>query len=143
MSVAVDDFGTGYSSLRYLRRFDTDIVKIDREFVQAVACEPRTATLVKSVVDMATALRLATVAEGIETNEQLRRIQELGCVFGQGYLFSRPVEASVIADLLTSGHTYPVGTGSNVPRAVHATRTLPHQAERVPRWQRAGRKSRA
>jgi diguanylate cyclase (GGDEF)-like protein len=143
MSVAVDDFGTGYSSLRYLRRFDTDIVKIDREFVQAVACEPRTATLVKSVVDMATALRLATVAEGIETNEQLRRIQELGCVFGQGYLFSRPVEASVIADLLTSGHTYPVGTGSNVPRAVHATRTLPHQAERGPRWQRAGRKSRA
>jgi diguanylate cyclase (GGDEF)-like protein len=108
MSVAVDDFGTGYSSLRYLRRFPADVVKIDREFVQAVVGEPRTAILVKSVVDMAAALDLRTVAEGIETMEQLERIQALGCELGQGYLFSRPVAADTIEDLLVAGHTYPV-----------------------------------
>jgi diguanylate cyclase (GGDEF)-like protein len=132
VSVAVDDFGTGYSSLRYLRRFATDVLKIDREFVQAVASEPRTATLVKSVVDMARALQLATVAEGIETIEQLRRIQELGCEYGQGYLFSRPVEASVITGLLVSNHTYPVESGSRVPRALYAVGPVSRQPSESP-----------
>jgi EAL domain-containing protein (putative c-di-GMP-specific phosphodiesterase class I) len=126
MSVAVDDFGTGYSSLRYLRRFAADVVKIDREFVQAVAGEPRTAALVKSVVDMAVALDLDTVAEGIETLEQLQEIQALGCRHGQGYLFSRPVEADAITELLTTGHTYPVGTGSTACRSA----PLPRQTDR-------------
>jgi diguanylate cyclase (GGDEF)-like protein len=126
MSVAVDDFGTGYSSLRYLRRFAADVVKIDREFVQAVVGEPRTAALVKSVVDMAVALDLDTVAEGIETLEQLQEIQALGCRHGQGYLFSRPVEAGAITELLTTGHTYPVGTGSTACR----TAPLPRQTDR-------------
>jgi diguanylate cyclase (GGDEF)-like protein len=124
VSVAVDDFGTGYSSLRYLRRFPADIVKVDREFVQAVVGEPRTAALVKSVVDMAVALDLGTVAEGIETLEQLQLIQSLGCQTGQGYLFSRPVEAAAIAELLVAGHRYPVETTSLPP--------LP-AAQRVPR----------
>jgi diguanylate cyclase (GGDEF)-like protein len=108
MSVAVDDFGTGYSSLRYLRRFPADVVKIDREFVSALVGEPRTAALVQSVVDMAGALDLQTVAEGIETLEQLHQVQRLGCELGQGYLFSRPVDAAAIEDLLLAGHTYPV-----------------------------------
>jgi diguanylate cyclase (GGDEF)-like protein len=117
ISVAVDDFGTGYSSLRYLRRFPADVVKIDREFVQAIVGEPRTAALVKSVVDMADALDLQTVAEGIETLEQLRHVQRLGCELGQGYLFSRPVSASAVTELLLAGHVYPVAErASGVPR---------------------------
>jgi EAL domain-containing protein (putative c-di-GMP-specific phosphodiesterase class I) len=75
VSVAVDDFGTGYSSLRYLRRFDANIVKIDREFVQAASTEPRTDALVRSVVSMAAALDLVCVAEGIETLEQLALVR--------------------------------------------------------------------
>jgi diguanylate cyclase len=108
LSVAVDDFGTGYSSLRYLRRFPVDVVKIDREFVQAAADEPRTAALVESVVDMARALDLETVAEGIETVEQLRACQALGAAVGQGYLFSPAVDSQVMADLLVSGLRYTV-----------------------------------
>jgi diguanylate cyclase (GGDEF)-like protein len=123
MSVAVDDFGTGYSSLRYLRRFPADTVKVDREFVAAVVGEPRTAALVKSVVDMAAALDLHTVAEGIETIEQLRAVRAMGCEHGQGYLFSRPVEAGVITDLLTARHTYPVGDERSAP-------PVPRQADR-------------
>jgi diguanylate cyclase (GGDEF)-like protein len=119
MSVAVDDFGTGYSSLRYLRRFAADVVKIDREFVQAVVGEPRTAALVKSVLDMAGALELGTIAEGIETIEQLRAVQQLGCRSGQGYLFSRPVGAEVIDGLLRSHHSYPVGAATEAE--------IPHQ----------------
>jgi diguanylate cyclase (GGDEF)-like protein len=109
LSVAVDDFGTGYSSLRYLSRFPVDVVKIDREFIQALPTAQRTATLVRSVVEMAGALDLQTVAEGIETVEQLRATQLLGCELGQGFLFSRPVAADAIAELLSTGHTFPVG----------------------------------
>jgi diguanylate cyclase (GGDEF)-like protein len=138
ISVAVDDFGTGYSSLRYLRRFPADIVKIDREFVQAVVGEPRTAALVKSVVDMAVALDLRTVAEGIETVEQLGVIQSLGCQSGQGYLFSRPVEAGAIAALLAVGHRYPVDT-SGLP-AVPAPHRVPRRPGRLPDLHPTGRR---
>jgi EAL domain-containing protein (putative c-di-GMP-specific phosphodiesterase class I) len=131
VSVAVDDFGTGYSSLRYLRRFPADIVKIDREFVQAVVGEPRTAALVKSVVDMAMALDLRTVAEGIETLEQLQLIQSLGCQSGQGYLFSRPTESGVIADLLVAGHRYPVETSGLPPLPEAGPHRLPRQPGRI------------
>jgi diguanylate cyclase (GGDEF)-like protein len=132
VSVAVDDFGTGYSSLRYLRRFPADVVKIDREFVQAVDGEPRTAALVKSVVDMAVALDLRTIAEGIETMGQLQVIQSLGCEFGQGYLFSRPVEAAVIAELAHTGHRYPVETSSLPPLPASAFQgRVPRQPGRV------------
>jgi diguanylate cyclase (GGDEF)-like protein len=138
VSVAVDDFGTGYSSLRYLRRFPADVVKIDREFVQAVVGEPRTAALVKSVVDMAVALDLRTVAEGIETLEQLQLIQSLGCQAGQGYLFSRPVEAAAIAELVAGGHRYPVETSSLPP--LTGPHRVPRQPTGVTRLRSAGRR---
>jgi diguanylate cyclase len=108
VSVAVDDFGTGHSSLRYLRRFDVNIVKIDREFVQASSTEPRTDALVRSVIAMAIALDLSCVAEGIETLEQLKLVRGHGCKLGQGFLLSRSMPAEALAALLARGHVYPV-----------------------------------
>ncbi|HET9944191.1 MAG TPA: EAL domain-containing protein, partial [Actinomycetes bacterium] len=108
VSVAVDDFGTGYSSLRYLRRFDANIVKIDREFVQASSTEPRTDALVRSVVSMAGALDLRCVAEGIETLEQLALVRAHGCQLGQGFLLDRPMSAEAFEALLDAGHVYQV-----------------------------------
>jgi EAL domain-containing protein (putative c-di-GMP-specific phosphodiesterase class I) len=106
--VAVDDFGTGYSSLRYLRRFDTSTLKIDREFVQAVADEDRTRALVASVLDMARSLDLDTVAEGIETLDQLQVLRAQGCRYAQGYLFDKPMERDAFGALLIAGHRYPM-----------------------------------
>jgi diguanylate cyclase (GGDEF)-like protein len=106
--VAVDDFGTGYSSLSYLRRFDANIVKIDKEFVQACITEPRTDALVRSVVAMAAALDLTCVAEGIETLEQLAHVRANGCQFGQGFVLARPMPAHELGRLLDAHHTYPV-----------------------------------
>jgi len=108
--VAVDDFGTGYSSLRYLRRFDTTTLKIDREFVQSVADEPRTRALVASVIDMARGLDLTTVAEGIETLDQLAVLRALGCKYAQGYLFDKPMERDAFGELLLSRHRYPMAS---------------------------------
>jgi predicted signal transduction protein with EAL and GGDEF domain len=116
VGVAVDDFGTGYSSMRYLRRFATSQIKIDREFVEAVAHEKRTRILVASVVDLAADLGLTTVAEGIETLDQLHIMRSLGCRLAQGYLFDRPMERNAFAALLRDGHTYPVArTSSRCP----------------------------
>ncbi len=123
VSVSVDDFGTGYSSLRYLRRFDANILKIDREFVQASATEPRTEALVHSVVAMADALGLVCVAEGIETLEQLALVRSHGCRYGQGFLLARPMQAAALEALLTAGHVYPVDVQAPQPDAsVHALR---------------------
>jgi diguanylate cyclase len=108
ISVAIDDYGTGYSSLRYLRRFEADVVKIDREFVGALVGDARTAALVRSVVDLAAALDLQTIAEGIETVEQLRACQLQGCELGQGYLFSRPVPAAQITALVLADTPFDV-----------------------------------
>ena len=108
VGVAVDDFGTGWSSLRYLRRFDTSTLKVDREFVQAVADEPRTRVLVSSVLEMARTLGLWTVAEGVETLDQVQVLRAEGCQYAQGYLFDRPLERDVFGELLVSRHTYPL-----------------------------------
>jgi len=120
VSVAVDDFGTGYSSLRYLHRFAADVVKIDRSFIANLSGSAHTQKLVRSVVDMAKSLDLQSVAEGIETPRQLEIVQQLGCEVAQGYLFSRPVEASQITALIDSGPLYspataPTTTQTTVP----------------------------
>ena len=106
--VAVDDFGTGYSSLSYLRRFDANVLKIDREFVQASQTEPRTDALVRSVVAMASALDLICLAEGIETLEQLARVRSYGCRYGQGFALARPMPAAELGKLLVAGHRFQV-----------------------------------
>jgi diguanylate cyclase (GGDEF)-like protein/PAS domain S-box-containing protein len=97
--IAIDDFGTGFSSLGYLQRFPVDELKIAKEFVDEVT-DPRRARLVEAIVTLARSLDLATVAEGIEREEQRERLHELGCSVGQGYLFSRPVAASAVPGLL-------------------------------------------
>ncbi|MBK6690254.1 MAG: EAL domain-containing protein [Deltaproteobacteria bacterium] len=99
--VALDDFGTGYSSLSYLRRFPFDTLKIDRSFIQEVTDQPDASALVGTMVAMAEALGMRAVAEGIETQEQLAQLGQLGCREIQGYFISRPVELSVLQKLLS------------------------------------------
>jgi diguanylate cyclase (GGDEF)-like protein len=90
--VAVDDFGTGYSSLAYLRDLPIDTIKIDRSFMPAPGGpDPDARTLVKAIIDLAAGLRLGTIAEGVETAEQVALLRELGCERAQGFYFSRPV----------------------------------------------------
>ena len=105
--VALDDFGTGYSSLAYLRRFAVDTVKIDRSFVAAMD-DNGGSTIVGAVLGLTAGLGSRSVAEGIETPEQLDRLRALGCGYGQGYLFGRPVPESEIASVLLAGGLAPV-----------------------------------
>ena len=99
----LDDFGTGYSSLTALRQFPFDTLKIDRSFVAAVSEEDDDKlVIVRSTVAMAHSLGLSVIAEGIECEEQVRRLRSLGCEYGQGYLFSRPLNAEDIRIVLES-----------------------------------------
>jgi diguanylate cyclase (GGDEF)-like protein len=94
LGVAIDDFGTGYSSLRLLAKLPVDTLKIDKSFVQGIADTPNAAILVSTVVTLARAFNMKTVAEGVETPEQLHKLRQMRCDQAQGYLFSRPVPAS-------------------------------------------------
>ncbi len=89
--VVIDDFGTGYFSLSHLRQFPVDILKVASEFVQGADSGDRSSALAGAIVALARSLDITTVAEGIETIEQAERMRLLGCTFGQGYLFSRPL----------------------------------------------------
>ena len=89
--IAIDDFGTGYSSLAYLRQFPVDSLKIDRSFVNGLTTSARSAALIHTLAGLGKALKLQTLAEGIETIAQLRALQNEGCDHGQGYLFSKPL----------------------------------------------------
>jgi diguanylate cyclase (GGDEF)-like protein/PAS domain S-box-containing protein len=91
--IAIDDFGIGYSSLLYLKRFPVDILKIDRSFVRGLAVEHDDRAIVRSVIELGHAFGIATVAEGVEDRAQLSILQDLGCTFGQGWLWSRAVPA--------------------------------------------------
>jgi EAL domain-containing protein (putative c-di-GMP-specific phosphodiesterase class I) len=102
--LSIDDFGTGYSSLNYLRRFPVDTLKIDRSFVSNMDIEDNR-KIVATIVMLAHNLGLRVVAEGTETEDQLRQIEELRCEFAQGYFFSKPLEADQAEQLLESGHT--------------------------------------
>jgi diguanylate cyclase len=93
VTLAIDDFGTGYSSLSYLQRFPLDILKIDKTFVDELGTSPRGSEIVAAVINLAHALGLQVIAEGVESERQLAELERLGCDFAQGYLFSRPVPA--------------------------------------------------
>ncbi len=97
--LSLDDFGTGYSSLSYLQRFPIHTLKIDRSFV--LQLEMGQEEIVRAIVALAHGLKMDTVAEGIETREQLLRLKSLGCEYGQGYIFSSPVNHVVAEGLLT------------------------------------------
>jgi diguanylate cyclase (GGDEF)-like protein len=100
VKVAVDDFGTGYSSLAYLDRYPVDILKIDRSFVDPLGASPKSAALVRSIIDLASALDIDAIAEGVEDAEQLAALQSLGCHLAQGYYFARPRPAEEITAML-------------------------------------------
>jgi EAL domain-containing protein (putative c-di-GMP-specific phosphodiesterase class I) len=91
--VAIDDFGTGYSSLRLLERLPVDTLKIDMSFIRALSDSPNGATLVSTIVSLARAFRMRSIAEGVETVDQLTTLRRLQCDEAQGYLFARPAPA--------------------------------------------------
>ncbi|MEQ3530219.1 EAL domain-containing protein [Pseudoalteromonas sp. XMcav11-Q] len=92
--LSLDDFGTGYSSLNYLRHYPFDLLKIDRSFISDMLTTHESKALVKTIIAMAHNLSMKVVAEGVETLEQLRLLQQLECDFGQGYLISKPLSAA-------------------------------------------------
>jgi diguanylate cyclase (GGDEF)-like protein/PAS domain S-box-containing protein len=96
ISVVLDDFGTGYSSLSYLRMFPFDKIKIDRSFVQEVSKNTESASIITAVASLGRSLQIATVAEGVETDEQLILVRAAGCTHVQGFLFGRPCRASEV-----------------------------------------------
>jgi predicted signal transduction protein with EAL and GGDEF domain len=100
VSIAMDDFGTGFSSLAYLSKYPFDRIKIDRNFVTDLSDEGRNASIVAATVEMARAFGLRTTAEGIESEQQLRKLRGLGVEYAQGYLFSRPIAAAGLPALL-------------------------------------------
>jgi len=94
VSLSTDDFGTGYSSLSYLHRFPFSRLKIDKSFIERMGACGKSKAIVKTILMLARNLRLEVVAEGIETDGQFKSLRELGCRFGQGYLFSKPIDAA-------------------------------------------------
>jgi len=102
IQISIDDFGTGYSSLGYLHQFSVDNLKIDRSFVNQIQAENRSYQVVNTIIALSDRLELAVIAEGIETTEQMQWLQQLGCEFGQGYLFSKPLAAPEIERLFLS-----------------------------------------
>lgn len=102
VKLAIDDFGTGYSSLNYLQRMPIDILKIDRSFVDRIQQGGDELAFARAIVDMARTLSLRTVAEGIEIESQADRLIELGCDFGQGYLYAKAVRPDELTLLLAA-----------------------------------------
>ncbi|RJR14741.1 MAG: GGDEF domain-containing response regulator [Nitrospiraceae bacterium] len=100
VKLSMDDFGTGYSSFNYLKRFPLDIIKIDRSFIKDITNSRRDATIVKAIIAMAHTLELKVVAEGVETEEQLRLLQDMECDEMQGYLLCRPLPAVHVHEFL-------------------------------------------
>jgi EAL domain-containing protein (putative c-di-GMP-specific phosphodiesterase class I) len=98
--VAVDDFGTGWSSLRYLRQFPVDVLKIDRSFVAGLGRDTEDEAIVAAVVDLAHALGLSAVAEGVEEQVQLDRLWALGCDSAQGWLLGMPMAEADLLEVL-------------------------------------------
>src|SRR5690606_34558788 len=98
--MAIDDFGTGYSALAYLKQLPVDTLKIDQSFVRTLATDPADATITSTIVQMAHALNLSTVGEGVESTEQMQLLASYGCNRMQGFLFSEALEADDLGRLL-------------------------------------------
>jgi EAL domain-containing protein (putative c-di-GMP-specific phosphodiesterase class I) len=100
ISISMDDFGTGYSSLSYLNSFPIDVLKIDRSFVGRMTDGDQPLQIVRTIIELARVLEMDVVAEGIETSEQYQLLHQMGCRFGQGYLFAKPMPAEQVNTLL-------------------------------------------
>ncbi|MFM2430390.1 MAG: hypothetical protein RLZZ511_1603 [Cyanobacteriota bacterium] len=123
--ISLDDFGTGYSSLSYLQHFPVDILKIDKSFIRLIHDRMQDGEIVKTIIALANSLGVSTIAEGIETEEQLGHLQSLQCQYGQGFLFSRPLKhlgpdrrtpaippTSIMTSLMPEGMNTPHQTAS-------------------------------
>lgn len=102
VTIALDDFGTGYASLSHLKQFPVDVIKIDWSFVAELGRSPDASAIVQAVINLGRSLKIAVVAEGIETRAQEEFLREAGCDFGQGYLYSRAVPADAATQLIGS-----------------------------------------
>ncbi len=111
VALSIDDFGTGYSSLSYLKRFRINKLKIDQSFVRHLGRDPEDAAIVTAIIVMATSLGFKTIAEGVETREQLDFLREKHCDEIQGYYYSKPLPAEAFAALLAKGGALPGGNG--------------------------------
>ena len=98
----LDDFGTGYSSLSYLQRFPFASLKVDKSFVRGLPSAERAAAIAPSIVALGRALNMGVIAEGVETPEQARCLRDMGCQYGQGYLFAKPLRISEVEELMCS-----------------------------------------
>ena len=103
VQLALDDFGKGHSSLSYIKRFPLDVLKIDRSFVSAMSDDEDVEAIVGTLIRLGRTLDMVVVAEGIETEFQLRRLRDLGCELGQGYHLARPMQAGRLDDILAGG----------------------------------------
>ena len=125
MRIVLDDFGTGYSSLAYLRQLPLDTIKVDRSFVTDLDVRDPNVGIIRAVVSLAHGLGITVVAEGIETEEQARRLRELGCDMGQGYAWAHPAE--------------PIRVGQFVHRRLESRRRSYKNANHVPKRRRRSR----
>ncbi|MBB5869756.1 diguanylate cyclase (GGDEF)-like protein [Allocatelliglobosispora scoriae] len=129
VAIALDDFGTGYSSLQHLRRLPLAEVKIDRSFVLGMTDDPDDAAIVRSIIELAGALGLRVVAEGVEDEKIWRLLHEAGCEVAQGWFYARPMAAAQLVDWM-SRTTVPGARQLTRP----ATPTAPRRPEPEPEW---------
>jgi EAL domain-containing protein (putative c-di-GMP-specific phosphodiesterase class I) len=102
----IDDFGTGYSSLSYLHRFPFDALKIDRSFVNNLDSGGEHIKMVETIISIAHNFNMKVIAEGVETEQQHQQLKQLGCEYLQGFLFSRPLPADEIFELLSTSEKF-------------------------------------
>jgi len=98
--MSIDDFGTGYSSLNYLKKFRVYKLKIDQSFIRDITDNPEDETIVNTIINMAHSLNMITIAEGVETLEQLDLLRKNGCKEVQGFYFSKPLPAKEFQDFI-------------------------------------------
>jgi len=103
LRVAVDDFGTGYSSLNYLHRFPIDVLKVDRSFVSSMLLNRKSQGIVRALTELAQINHMEVIAEGIDHRDQINLLQDYGCRYGQGFLFTRPMSEAQMSPLLKTG----------------------------------------
>ncbi len=126
VQISIDDFGTGYSSLSYLHKFPIDLLKVDQSFVGAMEENSENGEIVRTVIALAKALNLKVVAEGIESIHQYHQLRILGCEYGQGYLFSKPLKAADIERLLDDKTRWNNILPTNQPRLTAQNPNISH-----------------
>jgi len=122
VGLKLDDFGTGYSSLTYLHRFPIDTLKIDRSFVMRLPSAAESVAIVRAILTLARSLEIDVVAEGVETGRQAQLLRSMGCEYGQGFWYSRPVDLATLRELLA---------GRILPRPERATSVGPPVSDRI------------